>query len=1213
MAVIQRKSQGNFAIPRLSTRFAMSFRSASISAVLLLFVPCWVEPLRSEESSADVLEAEKDPDFLVQGEYVNEQRGMQVVAAGDGEFDIVIFEGGLPGAGAKAIEPRRIDGDADVVADLVDSMQLRRVVRSSPTLLAKPPAGAVVLFDGTQKSVDEHWHDGRLTESGLLMEGTSTRALFGDYNLHLEFRTPWLPQKSGQARGNSGVYHQGRYEIQILDSFGLVGRNNETGGIYSVRAPDLNMCFPPLRWQTYDVEFTAARFDDTGAKTANARMTVRLNGVVVQDETVVPKSTTASKLKEGPSPGPVYLQDHGNPVRYRNIWIVPRDSDREARRPIVPGFERFFAVASPPSAIGGELLISNLACDACHARTEETLVPLQRGPDLSELAGRARTDAIVAMIARPHAVKPGTTMPDVWHDLGQNERTERARAIASYLTLRGKGETKDRTTNRKTVARGKELYHRVGCVACHDAYDGSDVPAATTVPLGKLGQKYTLGSLAQFLREPHRVRPGLRMPALTGSASDAYAIASYLTRDVTQKESTGRFRRRVYRGSWQKLPDFDLLDPVSSEEVIGLKYDDIKPQNDFGVVFEADLPIEESGRYTFRLSSDDGSALQVGENRIDNDGVHPMTTREATFDLKEGIHPIRIELFNAGGGVELELTLVDPRFGQLDVAGLIRDRENLGPTDLLPSEFQPQASLVQQGRRWFRENGCANCHAFGSESAPAISGPPLDQMRDRQGCLAAEVRSPAVDYELNQSQRSAIAAAILSRRTKRRVVKDELRVQMTMAALNCYACHRRGEFGGPEPKRDSQFKTKIPEMGLEGRLPPPLDGVGDKLNDQYFAKLFDHGGNLRPYMQTRMPGYRFEALQHLHRAIVTIDRRFDATQANHKQSTDAILSAGRQAVGNGGLACIKCHSFGGEKGGGIGAIDMLKMNDRLRVSWFHRYLQNPTRFRPGTRMPNSFVDGRSALTELYDGDPTLQIDAMWRYLAQGESAKEPEGLKQGAIELTAHDRPRIYRNFFEGVSGRGIGVGYPQKINLIWDAERMTLARVWKNSFIDASMHWRNRGQGRQQPLGDSVIEIDSSTPFALLEKVDSAWPTSFGREQGYRFLGYRLDKAGNPTFRYAIGNIMIEDTPRPSRQGDATNFTRQFQIDLPETNPNPVLVWLAASGNIQKLDDRYAINGNYEMAIEGADCQLIDNGDQRQLRVVITGTSSRIIQSIDW
>ena len=175
------------------------------------------------------------------------------------------------------------------------------------------------MFDG--KTAD-NFKGGRMTEDGLLIEGATSKQKFGDFKLHIEFRLPYKPAARGQGRGNSGVYMQGRYEVQVLDSFGLEGKRNECGGIYSIKDPDVNMCLPPLSWQTYDVDFTAAKFDASGKKVKDAHMTVRHNGVVIHKDVKLPKRTTAAPVREGKDPGPLYLQSHGNPVRFRNIWIV---------------------------------------------------------------------------------------------------------------------------------------------------------------------------------------------------------------------------------------------------------------------------------------------------------------------------------------------------------------------------------------------------------------------------------------------------------------------------------------------------------------------------------------------------------------------------------------------------------------------------------------------------------------------------------------------------------------------------------------------------------------------------------------------------------------------------------------------------------------------------------------------------------------------------
>lgn len=155
-----------------------------------------------------------------------------------------------------------------------------------------------------------------------------TKKKFTDFNLHLEFRTPFMPEARGQSRGNSGVYLQGRYEIQILDSYGLEGRDNECGGIYTVAAPLVNMCAPPMQWQTYDVNFHAPRFDNASNKTKDALVTVMHNGVNIICQKKIRGPTAVALDSNVTQPGGVYLQDHGNPVQFRNIWLVESPVER---------------------------------------------------------------------------------------------------------------------------------------------------------------------------------------------------------------------------------------------------------------------------------------------------------------------------------------------------------------------------------------------------------------------------------------------------------------------------------------------------------------------------------------------------------------------------------------------------------------------------------------------------------------------------------------------------------------------------------------------------------------------------------------------------------------------------------------------------------------------------------------------------------------------
>jgi hypothetical protein len=204
------------------------------------------------------------------------------------------------------------------------------VTLSDSTLGAKPPAGAVVLLDdgplkGWVQASDRspaHWPfaDGILTVRG---GDIMTEQTFSNFELHLEFNVPYMPRARGQGRGNSGVYLTGNHELQVLDSYGLKSQDNDCGAIYHQVTPSVNACKPPLQWQTYDVTFHKAQVDD-GKVVKKARITVIQNGVKIIDDVEISPTPGGIGIAEGKD-GPLLLQDHGNAVQYRNIWIKPID------------------------------------------------------------------------------------------------------------------------------------------------------------------------------------------------------------------------------------------------------------------------------------------------------------------------------------------------------------------------------------------------------------------------------------------------------------------------------------------------------------------------------------------------------------------------------------------------------------------------------------------------------------------------------------------------------------------------------------------------------------------------------------------------------------------------------------------------------------------------------------------------------------------------
>jgi len=313
-------------------------------------------------------------DFQVQGEYLGELScgcdvGAQVIALGKGEFQMVLYPGGLPGDGwdrsdARALFAGRMEGKTATFSSATGkrrylagsaaqfsatrqfppkgqkegsavivngeltgkygkkTFKLNRLERKSPTMGAKPSKGAIVLFDGSGKG---EWQGGRVDAKTKLLNtdgrDIKTKRSFQNFTMHVEFLLPFKPAARGQGRGNSGFYLVDHYEVQILDSFGLEGLNNECGGVYTKADPIVNMCLPPLQWQTYDVEFTNAVLKD-GKKISNPRMTLKHNGVAVHKDLEIDGKTGGARRAPEGTPGPIKLQGHGNPLQFRNVWIV---------------------------------------------------------------------------------------------------------------------------------------------------------------------------------------------------------------------------------------------------------------------------------------------------------------------------------------------------------------------------------------------------------------------------------------------------------------------------------------------------------------------------------------------------------------------------------------------------------------------------------------------------------------------------------------------------------------------------------------------------------------------------------------------------------------------------------------------------------------------------------------------------------------------------
>lgn len=869
--------------------------------------------------------------------------------------------------------------------------------------------------------------------------------------------------------------------------------------------------------------------------------------------------------------------------------------------PIVPGYERFHLQSA--DAAGGELLWSELNCVACHQQSDAGLGNLsaKAAPDLSAVGSRVRPEYLRAYLKDPHQLKPGATMPDVLGDLPAQQRDVAIENLTHFLASSGK--LKEARRRGREISAGKRLYHEIGCVACHGPKEGTPVELSSIKPLGDLEAKYSIPSLAAFLQDPLKVRASGRMPALRLTTDQATKIAQYLLQDL-DVEVRANLEYAYYEGSFSTLPDFKKLKPKEVGEAMSFDLGLAKRADNFAFVFEGLLNIPQEGEYTFHLDSDDGSRLVIdGKQIVINDGIHPKSRRSGKVRLKLGNHELRVEYFEGGGESVLDVLFDGPNGLQnAFVTDYVVIDAKASQIDEGSEQFKVNPDKANQGRLQFVSLGCANCHQMGEiQSGPNIlQGPDLATMNTERGCLA-EMPSSAPDFQLTPHQRKSLASAI-NRRKKPDVAawEPEQQIQLHLSTFNCYACHERDMIGGISGDLNSYFHTTQAEMGDEGRLPPTLNGVGAKLSKGWMTKVLNEGAKDRPYMNTVMPNFGGNNVGKLGELFAMQDTLPEHPPIEIAETDGRIKALGRHMVGDKVFGCIKCHTFAGEKASGVQGIDMTLMTRRLNHDWFLAYVKDPPRFRKGTRMPTAWPNGKSVMRNILDGDADQQIESIWIYLNDQERAAKPFGVGNQPIELIAWRKAVIYRNFIQGAGSRAIGVGFPEKANIAFDASDMNLAMIWQGAFIDASRHWTGRGQGFQGPLGDNIVKLPPGAPLAILPEPSAKWPGESGKAAGFQFLGYRLDELNNPTFRYRFKDWTVSDAIASEKIGEFPALVRSITLDG-SSGDQAVFFRALQGGRIHELKDGwFQVGEGIKVQVIGAKAVL--RQDQSELLVEVPG-----------
>ncbi len=604
---------------------------------------------------------------------------------------------------------------------------------------------------------------------------------------------------------------------------------------------------------------------------------------------------------------------------------------------------------------------------------------------------------------------------------------------------------------------GRLLFNELGCVNCHGGDTG--LPARRGPDLSNVTRRVQAAWLRKFLAQPSAEHSGSAMPQLLASdhPEEIDAVVNYL--GSLQPEPM----TKVKPGDVNAVRGSELFHTWGCVACHAPGPDYTPPE---GAPKEADFT-HRSVTFPHLQEKYVLSTLAtfiLDPLKVRPDGRMPRTAME-TADA-------------------------------VDIAGyLLPFGSSLGKSAPELESFKPNKTLAERGRALVTAARCAACHQLPTE----VAVPPVPLQRAEGGCLDAQPAPGIPRYALSESQRAALSLFVGQRDQP---VSPAQRTTLTLEALNCLACHERDGSGGPDAARKAYFQGDH-NLGDTGRYPPPLTGVGRKLQPDWLTKVLTGEYRVRPYLQTRMPVYG-AATQPLGGMFAAVDARSETAL------TGGDDTAGRKLMGTqGGIGCITCHRWGEHPSIGIQGLDLSNLGQRIQPGWLREYLVNPAAYRPGTLMPSFWPEGKAANHEILDGDTARQIASIYSFAASANG--EPEGfpaLGGNEFELIPKDRPIVQRTFMEGVGTHAILVGFPTGVHLAYDGKNARPALAWKGKFFDAYNTWFSRFAPFEKPPGEAVVQ----------------WPPAPTSEARIRFSGYRLDRKGVPTFLYSLGGTTVEE-----------------------------------------------------------------------------------------
>jgi cytochrome c2 len=477
---------------------------------------------------------------------------------------------------------------------------------------------------------------------------------------------------------------------------------------------------------------------------------------------------------------------------------------------------------------------------------------------------------------------------------------------------------------------------------------------------------------------------------------------------------------------------------------------------------------------------------------------------------------------------------------------LLELAKSLPSTDANASNLETLAEndlLNAAATRLLSARRCTACHEVGQEVQPLKVERNLAAICDRPegGCLQPDHASASKVPSYGKAIPSDDLRAYLSERGQGSTHNAPGHAaELAMQRLNCTGCHRRNERGGLSTAMQAELAGGQAEMTAELIVPPTLTGISRKLTRGALDGVLKEGKRWRPWMSLRMPQFGAQDVDAMAHGLPAADAHFKEPQPD-RTLQEELVEAGRDLIGAKGFGCTKCHDMLGVASGGTRGPDLALVTSRVERDWFERWLRDPQRIEPGTRMPTVFLDGQSPHGEILGGDPSKQREGMWQYLSVSDRRPPPEGMELPVVQRYPRgDRLIMARTFLPGLSPRGIAMRFGNGVHLAFDANNCRLGFAWTGEFLDMAPVWTDRGGRTAGLLGPVIWNAPPVFPWALSENEATSPPDIRGRAQDTEY-GAAPSREPTPQTRqvHFEGYAIHEDVP-----------TLRYKWERPEQAP---------------------------------------------------------------